>query len=92
VFGTELPLLGDKLKDSYEGAVQFINNLESNILNNLHAKLDAVQNKTPELIREALVEALGLSGLNVLQDQMVMALLIIKTLILLKMLTILNSI
>ncbi|MBD1998278.1 hypothetical protein H6G00_16860 [Leptolyngbya sp. FACHB-541] len=68
VFGTELPLLGNTLKNSYSEAVQFLKGLETQVLNKLHEKLDVAQNKTPELVQQALAEALGSNGLNLLQD------------------------
>lgn len=68
VFGNQLPLLGDSLKDSAQNAVKFISNFEDDILNKLHQKLDGAAQQTPELIRQALAEALGPNGLNLLQD------------------------
>ncbi len=68
VFSNQLPLLGDQLKDSSQSAVQFIKNFEDDILDKLHQSLDGVENKTPELIRKALADALGSTGLGLLQD------------------------
>jgi hypothetical protein len=68
VYGNKLPLLGDKLKNSAETGVQFISNFEDDILNKLHEKLDTAVTKTPELIKQALAEALGPSGLKLLPD------------------------
>jgi len=59
VLGSQLPLLGDSLKNSTQNAVKFISNFEDDILNKLHEKLDGAAQQTPELIRQALVEALG---------------------------------
>jgi len=68
VFGNQLPLLGDSLKGSTQNTVKFISNFEDDILNKLHEKLDGATQQTPELIRQALVEALGSNGLNLLKD------------------------
>jgi Ca2+-binding RTX toxin-like protein len=68
VYGNKLPLLGDKLKNSAESGVQFISNFEDDILKKLHEKLDTAVTKTPELIKQALAEALGPSGLKLLPD------------------------
>ncbi len=68
VFGNQLPVLGDTLKNSTDTAVQFLQDFKDDILNKLHEKLDGVANKTPALIQQALFEALGPSGLGLLQD------------------------
>ncbi|MGK7918671.1 MAG: hypothetical protein AB4080_01505, partial [Trichodesmium sp.] len=68
LFGQELPLLGDTLKDSTDNAVQFLSELKENVVYSIEQKLDWVEEKTPELVREGLAEALGPWGLNVLID------------------------
>jgi hypothetical protein len=68
VYANQLPLLGDKLKDSTNTVVDFVSNFEDNILSELHAKLDSATTKTPALVRDALLQALGTNGLNLLQD------------------------
>jgi len=61
-------LLDNSLPDSAASAAQFLTSIKDEILNKLQEKLDGVQEKTPALIREALAEALGPDGLNLLQD------------------------
>ncbi|QFS51330.1 beta strand repeat-containing protein [Nostoc sphaeroides] len=68
VFANQLPLLGNTLQNSTDNAVQFLKSFEAAVLNKLHEKLDSVANKTPDLVKQALLEALGSSGLNLLQD------------------------
>lgn len=68
VFGNELPLLGNTLKNSSDTAVNFIKDFEDDILSKLREKLDTAQVKTPELVQQALAEALGSNGLRLLQD------------------------
>jgi hypothetical protein len=58
VWANKLPLLGNSLTTN--NIVNFTNNLQKII----SEKLDAVTTKTPELIKQALIEALGDKGLN----------------------------
>jgi hypothetical protein len=68
IFANQLPLLGNSLQSSTNTAVQFIQGFKTNILNKLHEKLDSATAKTPDLVRNALFEALGPGGLNILQN------------------------
>jgi Ca2+-binding RTX toxin-like protein len=67
----QIPIEQTQLAASLPSAanlVQFLTGFESEILNKLHEKLDGVQVKTPALIQQALVESLGVDGLNLLQE------------------------
>jgi Ca2+-binding RTX toxin-like protein len=62
VWANQLPLLGDTLKNSSSSAVDFITTIKTSILN----QLDNAVTQTPELIKQALINALDASGLGVL--------------------------
>ncbi|XWK90017.1 MAG: calcium-binding protein [Phormidium sp.] len=68
IFGNALPIVGNQLQNSNQSEVNFIKDFEDDVLGKLREKLDGIGNKTPELVREALAEALGNNGLKLLQD------------------------
>jgi len=59
-----LPLVGDNLAD----AAQFIEGMRDDVTNALHAKLDPAGSDTADLVREALLSALGPAGLKLLGE------------------------
>jgi Ca2+-binding RTX toxin-like protein len=60
VFGIELPLVGDGLKDG----AKFIEDFREDVL----AKLRTLSNKTDTAVQQALFEVFGPTGLNLLRD------------------------
>ncbi len=64
VFGVRLPLIGDNLKD----AATFIRDFREGFFAELQARFAEHQNKTSEIVRHALFDALGPSGLGLLGD------------------------
>lgn len=67
VFGESIPIVGDSLKNSSEEAVQFIEKIRTAIHDKLSAVTD-LTNATVEDIQNALNEALGSSGLDLLKQ------------------------
>ncbi|MDY6941057.1 MAG: hypothetical protein SWY16_25790 [Cyanobacteriota bacterium] len=63
VFAENLPLVGDRLKDATDPAIDFLTDAKEKI----DSALDGVED-SPDKIREALYEALGSDGLDWLRD------------------------
>ena len=68
VFGNQLPLLGKQLQNSTEKAVNFLTDLEDDILTPLKEICESEDDITSELIEQALFKALGPDGVNLLRD------------------------
>ncbi|WP_419756917.1 putative Ig domain-containing protein [Anabaena sp. FACHB-595] len=64
VFGSSLPLLGTQLKHAPNSEVQFLNNLRTTI----QSSLSQVNTFTSSTIQQALFNALGNGGQNILKD------------------------
>jgi hypothetical protein len=64
VFGLKLPLIGDGLQDG----AQFISDIRTGMLADLRARFAENQNQTHLVIRQALFDAFGPDGENILQD------------------------
>ncbi|WP_375506548.1 putative Ig domain-containing protein [uncultured Nostoc sp.] len=64
VFGNSLPLLGTQLKNLPNSEVQFLNNLKSYI----QSSLSQIGEFTSTTIQQALFNALGINGQNILKD------------------------
>ena len=64
VFGVELPFLGS----DFEKAAEFLEDFRSGFLQELRNRFQEANNKTPEVIRQALLDGLGPDGLDLLKD------------------------
>ena len=63
--GRSFPLVGGELA----GRVTFLADIRASVVAALHAQLDGKMHQSSDLVREALVQALGPSGLGVLDDR-----------------------